>query len=159
MQEITNDPPARRNPTFLAMVAFGVCGLLVLLVGAGLFAYYEPLSHNSGDYVHIVAMRQYDPSTNSVKGRSRLQFSSGQIPAAVVDWKGVAPTLTVRAAWYQDATSEVSAVGPAAARSMPTAFPLTDRGPVPTGDYLFIVGKYSGGRIVEVLAREAVQVT
>ncbi|MFZ0214434.1 MAG: hypothetical protein WAM30_00660 [Candidatus Dormiibacterota bacterium] len=158
MQQITSDPPARRNPTFLVMTAFGLCGLLVLLVGAGLFAYYEPLSQNSGDYVHIVAVRQYDPSTNTVKGPSQAQFSSGQIPAAVVDWSGVAPSMTVRASWYQDATTEVAAVGPTPAHSMPSAFPLTTSGSVPSGTYLFIVGRYSGGRVVEVLARQAVQV-
>ncbi|MGH7912965.1 MAG: hypothetical protein ACREQM_08860 [Candidatus Dormibacteraceae bacterium] len=163
MQPSPSDQPLRRNPTFLAMVAFGVIGLLVLVCGLGLYLYYEPVGQNTGTAVQVTGIRQYDPSTNTVAGRSKTVFASNQIPAAVIDWSGVSPGLKVEAGWYDEQLSNAAALntaGPAPASSMPRAVPLvTQRDQLSPGLYLFIVGRYSGGRIVEVLARQEAQVT
>lgn len=163
MQQPSPDQHLRRNPTFLTMVAFGLVGLLVLLGGLGLYLYFEPVNQNTGTSVQVTGIKQYDPGTGTVSGRSRTQFRSDQIPAAVIDWSGVSSGLTVQAGWYDEQVSDataVSMVGPRPAGAMPRAVPLVhDRSRLSTGLYVFIVGRYSGGRIVEVLARQEAQVT
>jgi hypothetical protein len=163
MQRPSPDQNLRRNPTFLAMVACGVVGLLVLLSGLGLYLYFEPVNQNTGTTVQVTGIKNYDPATGTVSGRSMTRFSSNQIPAAVIDWSGVSSGLQVQAGWYDEQLSDATAlnlVGPRPAGLMPAAIPLvTDGGQLSSGLYLFIVGRYSGGRIVEVLARQEAQVT
>ena len=145
------------------MLAFGVIGLLVLLGGLGLYLYFEPVNQNTGTSVQVTGIREYHPETGTVSGRSRTQFGSDQIPAAVIDWRGVSSGLPVVAGWYDEQVSDgtaVNTVGPRPAGVMPTAIPLVrDRGRLSSGLYLFIVGRYAGGRIVEVLARQEAAVT
>ena len=163
MQQPSQDHRLRRNPTFLTMVACGLVGLLVLLGGLGLYLYFEPVNQNTGTTVQVTAIKEFDPETGTVAGRSRTQFASDQIPAAVIDWRGVSSGLTVEAGWYDEQLSDATAlhtVGPRPAGEMPRAIPLvTDRGQLSSGLYLFIVGRYAGGRIVEVLARQEAEVT
>ncbi len=145
------------------MLAFGMVGLLVLLGGLGLYLYFEPVNQNTGTTVQVTAIKEYDPDTGTVSGQSKTQFGSGQIPAAVIDWSGVSAGLPVEAGWYDQQVSDGTAlntVGPKPAGAMPRAVPLVrDRSRLSSGLYLFIVGRYSGGRIVEVLARQEAQVT
>lgn len=145
------------------MVACGLVGLLVLLGGLGLYLYFEPVNQNTGTTVQVTAIKEYNPATGTVSGRSMTRFESNQIPAAVIDWSGVSSGLKVEAGWYDEQLSDATAlnvVGPQAAGSMPSAIPLvTDSSQVSSGLYLFIVGRYAGGRIVEVLARQEAQVT
>lgn len=145
------------------MVAFGLVGLLVLLGGLGLYLYFEPINQNTGTSVQVTAIKQYDPGTGTVSGRSMTRFGSHQIPAAVIDWSGVSAGLTVQAAWYDEQLSDAAAlntVGPGPAGEMPRAIPLVNHhSQLSSGLYLFVVGRYSGGRIVEVLARQEAQVT
>lgn len=163
MQQTSPDNRLLRNPTFLAMVACGLVGLLVLLGGLGLYLYFEPVNQNTGTTVQVTAIKEFDPASGTVSGRSRTQFQSDQIPAAVIDWRGVSSGLMVEAGWYDEQLSDASAlhvVGPKRAGAMPPAIPLvTDRSQLSSGLYVFIVGRYSGGRIVEVLARQEAQVT
>lgn len=145
------------------MVACGAVGLLVLLGGLGLYLYFEPVNQNTGTSVQVTAIKEYDPATGTVTGRSMTRFSTSQIPAAVIDWSGVSAGLQVQAGWYDEQLSDAAAlnlVGPRPAGLMPQAIPLVDDGSqVSSGLYLFIVGRYAGGRIVEVLARQEAQVT
>lgn len=145
------------------MLAFGMLGLLVLLGGLGLYLYFEPVNQNTGTTVQVTGIQEYHPDTGTVSGRSRSQFGSGQIPAAVIDWSDVSAGLPVEAGWYDEQVSDGTAlntVGPMPAGTMPHAIPLVrDRSQLSSGVYLFIVGRYSGGRIVEVLARQEAQVT
>lgn len=145
------------------MLAFGMVGLLVLLAGLGLYIYFEPVNQNTGTTVQVTGIKEYHPDTGTVSGRSRTRFGSDQIPAAVIDWHGVSSGLRVEAGWYDEQVSNGTAlntVGPRPAGSMPRAIPLVrDRSRLSSGVYLFIVGRYSGGRIVEVLARQEAVVT
>lgn len=163
MEQPSPDQHLRRNPTFLVMVAFGLVGLLVLLSGLGLYLYFEPVNQNTGTTVQVTAIKQYDPDTGTVSGHSRTQFGADQIPAAVINWRGVSSGLTVQAGWYDEDLSDATAittVGPRPAAAMPRAIPLVRyRSRLSSGLYLFIVGRYAGGRIVEVLARQEAQVT
>ncbi len=163
MEHPSPDQNLRRNPTFLAMVACGLVGLLVLIGGLGLYLYFEPVNQNTGTTVQVTAIKEYNPATGTVSGRSMTRFGSDQIPAAVIDWSGVSSGLKVEAGWYDEQLSDATAlnvVGPQPAGSMPAAIPLvTDSSQVSSGLYLFIVGRYAGGRIVEVLARQEAQVT
>lgn len=162
MQNTSSDQPLRRNSTFLAMVAFGLAGLLILLSALGLYIYFEPVNQNTGTAVHVTAIKRWDPQTGSVTGASKTEFASNQIPAAVIDWSGVSSGLVVTAGWYDEDASDATAlntVGPLPARQMPRAVPLvTDPSQLYSGLYLFIIGRYSGGRIVEVLARQEAEV-
>lgn len=163
MEQPSPDQHLRRNPTFLVMLAFGMVGLLVLLGGLGVYLYFEPVNQNTGTAVQVTGIKQYHPDTGTVSGRSKVRFASGQIPAAVIDWSGVSSGLPVQAGWYdQDSGGAVAvnAVGPGPAGTMPRVIPLTrSRSRLSSGLYLFIVGRYSGGRIVEVLARQEAEVT
>lgn len=162
-----NEPRARAgyeaSPHFYVMTAFGAAGLVVLLLGVALFVYFEPLRIGTGPehHVTVTGVRAYDTQTNSVTGKNEQKFKPTQVPAAVVDWSGVDPGLEVRASWYADGTAEVSAVGPDRAGVMPTAIPLTEAqgGAVPAGTYVFVAGRWQGGRVVEVLARVTIEVT
>lgn len=163
MQRPSPDQHLRRNPAFLTMVACGLVGLLVLLGGLSLYLYFEPVNQNTGTTVQVTAIKEYNPATGTVSGRSMTRFRSDQIPAAVIDWTGVSSGLKVEAGWYDEQLSDATAlnvVGPRAAGLMPAAIPLaSNSSQVTSGLYLFIVGRYAGGRIVEVLAREEAQVT
>lgn len=163
MQRPSTSLPLRRNPTFLAMIAFGLIGLLVLATGLGLYLYFEPAGQTTHAAVTVTGIEQWDPHTETVSGRSQTEFSSSQIPAAVVDWSGISPHMEVEAGWYDESLSDAAALhltGPRLASRMPTAIPLvTNRDALAPGIYLFIVGRFSGGRIVEVLARQEAQVT
>lgn len=145
------------------MLAFGMIGLLVLLGGLGLYLYFEPVNQNTGTSVQVTGIKEYHPDTGTVSGRSKTQFGPDQIPAAVIDWSGVSTGLPVVAGWYDEQVSDgtaVNTVGPRTAGGMPRAIPLvTNRNQLASGVYLFIVGRYSGGRIVEVLARQEAEVT
>jgi hypothetical protein len=145
------------------MTAFGAAGLVVLLLGAALFVYFEPLRiGTSGDnHVTVTAVRPYDAESRKAGGKDERKFKPTQIPAAVVDWSGVEPGLPVRASWFADDTAEVSAVGPDRAGVMPRAIPLTESagGTIPAGTYVFVAGRWQGGRVVEVLARVTIEVT
>lgn len=162
MEHSPSDQRLRRNPTFLVMLAFGMVGLLVLLGALGLYIYFEPVNQNTNTAVQVTAMKEYHPDTGTVSGRSRTQFGSDQIPAAVIDWSGVSSGLRVQAGWYDEDTGgavAVNTVGPRPAGAMPDVIPLTrSRAQLSSGLYLFIVGRYSGGRIVEVLARQEAEV-
>ena len=111
----------------------------------------------------MTGINEYDPATGTVSGRSMARLSSSQIPAAVIDWSGVSSGLRVQAGWYDEQLSNATAldlVGPRSAGLMPGAIPLVTGGDqLSSGLYLFIVGRYAGGRIVEVLARQEAQVT
>lgn len=163
MQTRSPEQHLRQNTAFLAMVAFGLAGLLILLAGLGLYLYFEPVNENTGTSVQVTAIKRYDPQTGTVSGRSRTQFGSNQIPAAVIDWHGVSSGLVVQAGWYDESLGDAAAlttVGPRPAGSMPAAIPLTtDAGQLSPGLYLFIVGRYAGGRVVEVLARQEAEIT
>ena len=162
-----NEPRARpgyeASPHFHVMTAFGAAGLVVLLLGMALFVYFEPLRIGTGseNHVAVTAVRSYDAQTNSVSGKDERKFKPTQVPAAVVDWSGARPDLEVRASWFADGTAEVSAVGPDRAGVMPREIPLTEAqgGAVPAGTYVFVAGRWEGGRVVEVLARATIEVT
>lgn len=150
-------PGYQANPHFRVMTAFGLVGVLVLVVGALLFAHFQPVTSPSGIRVSL-AMQRYDPSTHSVSGPSTTVFTARQIPAAVLRWGGAPDGVQVGGGWFDNTGYPITQVGPGRPDAMPRVIPLTDSGPVPADTYVFAVGRYQDGRMVEVLAQTQVRV-
>jgi hypothetical protein len=141
------------------IAAFGLVGLTVLVAGAVAFAHFEPVQPASG--IHApVHVERYDPATRHVTGPPRTRYAPDEIPAGMVAWGSVPGGLTVQAAWFDEEGYRIAATRAAPPGAQPPVLPLsTERQvAVPPGTYLFIAGRYEGGRITEVLGRTSVQV-
>jgi hypothetical protein len=150
-------PGYEPKPQFRIMAAIGLVGLFVLIVGGLLFAHFQPVTSPSGVTVKL-AVQRYDPQSHTAGGPSKGVFPPREIPAAVVDWKTVPAGVQIQAAWFDSNGYQITATGPGQAREMPAVIPLTDSGPVPVDTYVFAVGRYQDGRMVEVLGQSQVRV-
>lgn len=162
MSSTTDPPPStwpgyEANPHFRVMTAIGLVGLLVLVAGAFLFAHFQPVSAPSGIRVAL-AVQRYDPRSHSVSGPSTTVFTARQIPAAVVEVGDAPAGARVGAGWFDSSGYPIAQVGPGGPSQVSGLIPLTDSGPIPAGTYVFAVGRYQGGRMVEVLAQAQVRV-
>ena len=144
------------------MITVGALGAIILLLGLALFLYYEPADEHVGNAnARISGVYRYDPQTGSRAGASTARFSRKDVPAAVVDWSSSPPDMVVAAHWYDINGQPIGGVPPAAAADQAnTPIPIdVDAGAeVPTGGYVFVVERFSGGRSVQVLARSAIKV-
>ena len=144
------------------MVAVGAFGAIILMLGLALFLYYEPADEHVGNAnARISGVYRYDPQTGRQTGASTARFSRRDVPAAVVDWASLPPDMVVAAHWYDVNGQLIGGVGPAAAQAQANSpIPIDVKAgiEVPTGGYVFVVERFSGGRSVEVLARSAIKV-
>ena len=142
------------------MLTAGVAGLLAVVGGLGWLAYDEPLTPPSGVHARIQGPFRLDRHAHRPVGAATRQFTPDQVPVAVVDWSSVPPGMTAGAGWFDDSGSEAGSVGPGRPGSLPSAVPIDVPAGVkiPPGSYEFVVGRYSGGRLVEVLARVWIRV-
>ncbi len=155
---MTDDP----KPLFLPIVVAGAIGAVILLSGLALFSYFEPVDAQPGNgNARITGVYRFDPITGDRVGASTARFTSRDVPAAVVDWKSLAPDIVVEAHWYDDNGEVLGGVGPAPAGAQPARPIPIDVAPgdeIPASAYVFVVERYSGGRSVQVLARSAIKV-
>jgi len=148
---------------YRTLLVFATVAVVILAVGLVEFVYFEPPGQTTGVKARIAGVYQYDPATGNTIGPDRSSFARTEEFAAVVDWSGLPPDLSVDARWYDTFGSVVGRVGP----STPAALgPRTIiAGTVPQGlhhnlpgHYTFVVERLQGGLPVEVLARRIVLV-
>lgn len=153
-------PGYEPSPHFRMMTAIGLVGVLVLAVGAVLFAHFEPIGPASGART-TVTVKQYDAASGRPTGSARTTFTSRQVPSAIVAWDTLPGSLVVEAGWFDESGFEVASTGVHRADRQPDLLPMaTERdAEIPSGSYTFAVGRFSDGRIVEVLARAEIQVS
>ena len=152
--------PGHEGTLLLPLIAaVGLIGVLVLIGGAIAFAHFEPFRPGSGIHARVQVER-YDPATHQVIGRPRNRYRPDEIPAGMVAWRPLPASLTVQAAWFDEEGSRIAATRPAGPGAQPAFLPLTTErdAAIPAGTYLFVVGRYEGGRITEVLGRTSVDV-
>jgi hypothetical protein len=148
---------------YRTLLVFATVAVVILAVGLVEFVYFEPPGQTTGVKARIVGVYQYDPSTGNTTGPDRSSFARSEVFAAVVDWSGLPPDLSVDARWYDTFGSIVGRVGPS------TPAQLGPRSTVPVtvpqglhhnlpGHYTFVVERLQGGLPVEVLARRIVLV-
>ena len=148
---------------YRTLLVFATVAVVILAVGLVEFVYFEPPGQTTGVKARIAGVYQYDQATGNTIGPDRSSFARTEEFAAVVDWSGLPPDLSVDARWYDTFGSVVGRVGP----STPAALgPRTIiAGTVPQGlhhnlpgHYTFVVERLQGGLPVEVLARRIVLV-
>jgi hypothetical protein len=148
---------------YRTLLVFATVAVLILAVGLVEFVYFEPPGQTTGAKARIAGVYQYDPSTGNTVGPDRPSFARSEEFAAVVDWSGLPPELSVDARWYDTFGNIVGRVGPS------TPAQLGQRSTVPVtvphglhhnlpGHYTFVVERLEGGLPVEVLARRIVLV-
>jgi hypothetical protein len=145
------------------MLGFGAIGALILLLGLGLFLYFEPIDEQAGNTnARITGVYAYDQATGErISTTPTARYRPRQVPGAVVDWKSVPADMVVSAHWYDDHGQVLGGVGPAAAASQPAnpiPIDVDTTTVIPPGAYVFVVERYSGGRPVQVLARAPIKV-
>jgi hypothetical protein len=148
---------------YRTLLVFATVAVVILAVGLVEFVYFEPPGQTTGVKARIAGVYQYDPATGNTIGPDRSSFVRTEEFAAVVDWSGLPPDLSVDARWYDTFGSVVGRVGPSppAALGPRTIVAVT----VPQGlhhnlpgHYTFVVERLQGGLPVEVLARRIVLV-
>jgi len=148
---------------YRTLLVFATVAVVVLAVGLVEFVYFEPPGQTTGVKARVTGVYLYDPSTGNTIGPDRSSFARSDELAAVVDWSGLPPDLSVDARWYDTFGNIVGRVGPStpATLGMRSTVPVT----VPQGlhhnlpgHYTFVVERLEGGLPVEVLARRIVLV-
>jgi len=148
---------------YRTLLVFATVAVLILAVGLVEFVYFEPPGQATGAKARVTGVYRYDPSTGNTVGPDRSSFARSEEFAAVVDWSGLPPDLSVDARWYDTFGNVVGRVGPS------TPAQLGQRSTVPVtvpqglhhnlpGHYTFVVERLQGGLPVEVLARRIVLV-
>jgi hypothetical protein len=151
------------RPLYRTILALGALAVLILLLGAVEFIYFEPFGQRTGNQAHIVGVFAYNPRTGETSGRDQSTFSRDEDLAAVVDWSSLPSELVVGARWYDSFADIVGSAGPAPAGQLaghqvvPVQAPRSGERNLP-GHYLFVVERYSNGQPVEVLGRRVVLV-
>jgi hypothetical protein len=151
------------RPLYRVLLALGLAGLLILLLGAAEFAHFEPLNQKTGTSARVSGVFQYDPRSGHTLGSDRSRFRRDELFAARVDWSTLPPDMQVGARWYNGFGDRVGSVGPAPAGELtqhevvPVAVPPGLNRNLP-GHYLFVVERYRANLPVEVLARRIVLV-
>ena len=148
---------------YRTLLVFATVAVVILAVGLVEFVYFEPPGQTTGVKARIAGVYQYDQATGNTIGPDRSSFARTEEFAAVVDWSGLPPDLSVDARWYDTFGSVVGRIGPStpAALGARTVVPVT----VPQGlhhnlpgHYTFVVERLQDGLPVEVLARRIVLV-
>ena len=148
---------------YRTLLVFATVAVLILAVGLVEFVYFEPPGQTSGAKARIAGVFAYDAARGSVSGTDRSSFSRTEAFAAVVDWSGLPPDLSVDARWYDTFGSVVGRVGPStparlgAVSTIPVITPPGLHHNLP-GHYMFVVERLKDGVPVEVLARRFVLV-
>ncbi len=148
---------------YRTLLVFATVAVLILAVGLVEFVYFEPPGQTTGVKARIIGVFQYDPAAGNTVGPDKSAFARTDQLAAVVDWSGLPPDLSVDARWYDTFGNIVGRVGPS------TPGQLGPRSTVPVtvphglhhnlpGHYTFVVERLQGGLPVEVLARRIVLV-
>ena len=148
---------------YRTLLVFATVAVVILAVGLVEFVYFEPPGQTTGVKARIAGVYQYDPATGNTIGPDRSSFARTEVFAAVVDWSGLPPDLSVDARWYDTFGNVVGRAGPSTPEQLSprTTVPVT----VPQGlhhnlpgHYTFAVERLQGGLPVEVLARRIVLV-
>jgi hypothetical protein len=148
---------------YRTLLVFATVAVLILAVGLVEFVYFEPPGQTTGVKARVTGVYRYESSTGNTVGPDRSSFARSEEFAAVVDWSGLPPDLSVDARWYDTFGNVVGRVGPS------TPAQLGQRSTVPVtvpqglhhnlpGHYTFVVERLQGGLPVEVLARRIVLV-
>src|ERR1700720_4790132 len=85
---------------YRTLLVFATVAVVILAVGLVEFVYFEPPGQATGAKARIVGVYAYDPSTGNSLGTDRSAFTRTGAFAAVVDWSGLPPDLSVDARWY-----------------------------------------------------------
>jgi hypothetical protein len=146
------------------MVALGLVSVAIFALGAVTILAYAPPGQRTGLKAQVLGVYPYDPTTHEVTGGASTHFGREQAFAARVDWSSLPTGLVVGARWYNTLEEPVGGVGPAMAGALasqetvvPVKTPPGLRNNLP-GSYALAVVRYSGGRPVELLARQVVLV-
>ena len=148
---------------YRTLLVFATVAVVILAVGLVEFVYFEPPGQATGVKARIAGVYQYDPATGNTIDADRSSFARTEEFAAVVDWSGLPPDLSVDARWYDTFGNIVGRVGPSTPAQLGprTTVPVT----VPRGfhhnlpgHYTFVVERLQAGLPVEVLARRIVLV-
>lgn len=151
------------RPAYRLMVALGIAGAVILVIGLAQFFHYEPPGQRSGVHARIVGIFDYDVHAGNVRGPNKDHFKTNEPFAARVDWSSVPADTVVGAHWFSGGFAiDAGGVGPSPARTLAEKDPVVPvnlgGGRLPAGHYQFVVERYSRDRPVEVLARAAVLV-
>ena len=157
-------PPDQGRFFFRFMIGLGGIGLAILLLGLVQFLGFEPVGQHTGARATISRVFAYDPRNPAAQGRDRHQFSPKETPAAAVDWGSLPPDMVVGGAWFSGVFAEpAGSLGPRPASELKGSEPVRVEHPdgkqLQSGDYTFVVERYSGGQPVEVLARRTIIVS
>jgi hypothetical protein len=148
---------------YRTLLVFATVAVVILCVGLVEFVYFEPPGQTTGVKARIAGVFQYDPATGHTIGPDRSSFARTEEFAAVVDWSGLPPDLSVDARWYDTFGNIVGRVGPSTPAQLgpkttvPVIAPTGLHHNLP-GHYTFVVERLQGGLPVEVLARRIVLV-
>ncbi len=148
---------------YRTLLVFATVAVVILVVGLVEFVYFEPPGQTTGATAGIVGVYAYDPATGTTLGADRTSFSRSQEFAAVVDWSGLNPNLSVDARWYDRFGTIVGRVDPSTPAQLghfstvPVITPQGLRHNLP-GRYTFVVERLQGGVPVEVIARRFILV-
>jgi hypothetical protein len=148
---------------YRTLLVFATVAVVILAIGLVEFVYFEPPGQTTGAKARIVGVYQYDASTGSTAGPDRSSFARSEVFAAVVDWSGLAPDLSVDTRWYDTFGNIVGRVGQSTPAQLgprsivPVTVPQGLHHNLP-GHYTFVVERLQGGLPVEVIARRIVLV-
>jgi hypothetical protein len=160
---VTTEPYDQVQTLYRMLLVFATVAVLILAVGLVEFVYFERPGQTTGAHARITGVYAYDPATGTTLGTDRSLFTRSDEFAAVVDWSGLPPDLTVDARWYDAFGSVVGRAGPGTPAQLgnfstvPVTVPQGLHYHLP-GHYTFVVERMQGGVPVEVLARRFVLV-
>lgn len=151
------------RPAYRLVVALGIAGAVILVVGLAQFFHYEPPGQRTGARATILGVFDYDARTGTLQGPNRDHFKTSEPFAARVDWSSLPGDTVVGARWFSGGFAmDAGGIGPATARSLAESDRVVPvnlgDGRLPAGHYQFVVERYAKNRPVEVLARVAVLV-
>ncbi|MDQ2943082.1 MAG: hypothetical protein M3R21_05355 [Candidatus Dormibacteraeota bacterium] len=148
---------------YRTLLVFATVAMVILAVGLVEFVYFEPPGQSTGVKARITGVYAYDPTTGTTDGPDRTSFARTEEFAAVVDWTGLPPDLSLDARWYDTFGTIVGRVGPSTPAQLgpqstvPVVVPQGLHHSLP-GHYTFVVERLKDGLPVEVLARRIVLV-
>jgi hypothetical protein len=160
---VSSAPYDQVQTLYRTLLVFATVAVVILAVGLVEFVYFEPPGQTTGAHARIVGVFTYDPASGTTLGTDRSAFSRTEEFAAIVDWSGLTPNLSVDARWYDSFGSVVGRIGPSTPAQLgnfsivPVTVPQGLHHNLP-GNYTFVVERLQGGVPVEVLARRLVLV-
>ena len=152
------------RPLSRVMLGLGTVALVIFALGGVTIVAFAPPGQKTGLKARVIGVYRYDPRTQQVTGDPSSHFTPDQAFAARVDWSSLPSTVTVGARWYNTLDEPVGGVGPVTAATLASRDALVAVRTPPglhnnlPGSYVLTVVRYSGGRAVELLARETVLV-